>query len=41
MKKNLEEYKLYYELMDIKKTKMEQKFKRKRVLKDGALGKTY
>lgn len=41
MKKNIDEYKLYYESMDIKKTKMEHKFKRKKVLKDGALGKTY
>lgn len=41
MKKNLEEYKLYYQLMDVKKTKMEQKFKRKKVLKGGLEGKTY
>jgi hypothetical protein len=41
MRSNLKEYRQYYELMDVKKTKMEEKFKKKRLLKNGEIGKTY
>jgi len=41
MRKNLSDYSWYYHFMDVKKIKMEQKFKRKKVLKDGVEGKTY
>ncbi len=41
MRRNLEEYKLYYQSMDVKKTKIQDKFKRKRIMKNGETGKTY